>query len=301
MALADTTSSILERILSDAAQPVAEFQQSVEDSPAAELGPKTGVRPIAASEATGGYGNLSLIAKLGTRVFQRARERHAEELKLKKDKLNESYKTEQMQRLQDLTRIEAARFAETQKQNLRENTRKDAEAGQDPIIGWEEQTPNGPVKRTGKTSLYYHYLDELGRNSRAAAAQSLAVRLAQEKSKGGSGSKETLEATRYLSALPSNAELNTNAMAEAARQVDADWLAKTGKPWDTRNKFAMEQRDAQIKKLWPEVFLRSAVQQDSLRTAPLAKLRTAAAVDSASAAGADLIPKPLRDILENPE
>jgi hypothetical protein len=94
--MADIADTIVSGILSHLANPVGEGMPAIEDTRVAEPGPPTGVQKFTGADASG----AALAAKIGARVFQRARERRTASLKEEKLRLDEQYRQAQIAHLE---------------------------------------------------------------------------------------------------------------------------------------------------------------------------------------------------------
>ncbi len=126
---------------------------------------------------------------------------------------------------------------------------------------------------------------------RAVAARALAERLNRERISRGGSANETLGATRYLTQLPSATEVRARAEAAATAHVDSTQKFGSGPR-------AQKQRNNAIMDAADSIFLRMMQEQDSLRTAPLARLRSAAVDDSTAAAQPIQLPKDFTDLFQ---
>lgn len=293
MGLADIPTLVLQRVASGLASPVEFARNAIEDSPVAETGPPTGVKPFKAGEAT----EAALMAKLGARVFQRARERRLADEKKAKERAAEQYRQQQMDRLNRATAVNEARLAETERHNHAMEARP---TGSPP----EEMLDTDPD--TGKPLPFKMTRDQVlrwrGQNlgeGRAKAARDLSLRLSKERTDRGARSARTLEATRVLGHIPGVADVGRVAWTEALQSADAIAM-KAGKPWKP-DAASQEKRALVAQQLYPDIFMRHAATVDSLRAGPMSILRNAAQADSADVASQDLIPADLRAIFEGPD
>lgn len=94
MALID----VADEITQEALRGLYGIRSSIEQSPVAEVGPPTGVKAFQPGEASTG----AFLAKLGARIFQRARERAEHREKLQKEQLDQAYRVAQINRLEAL-------------------------------------------------------------------------------------------------------------------------------------------------------------------------------------------------------
>lgn len=295
MAISDIASLVVGKIL-DSAEPVS---TAIENSMAAEPGPPTGVRPFTGADASG----AALMAKLGARVFQRARERREENMKRQKADLDEQYRRAQ---IEHLTRAATDQVPRDQSVTVGDRTftgltadqaaRLQHDISNDPKP--EEMVTTGedgkplpfPMKRSEYLTLRGQNLAHTDR-----AAMRDAIRAAAERRAGsGRAATDGLSALRYLGAQPNEGEVWNRAAADAAAQVDSTATA-TGRRWLPGAK-GKAQRQQEIERVATGIYRKAMAQQDSVRQAPLRVLRSGFEADSTAAAQDDPFLKQLQGL-----
>lgn len=224
--MADITESVVAGILSTLANPVEVGLPAIEDTKVAEPGPPTGVTRFTGADASGG----ALAAKIGARVFQRARERREAALKEQKLQLDEDYRRAQ---IEHLTRtVQSSAPARDQSITLpdgrvisgltaEERARHEIDLANDPQeYEWDEDLPGGgKAKVKGKIGDYHAYLNrisaEKGR-SEAATRLSAALSTRQENNR-------LRWLTSRLAAMPSFAQITTQAYNDATTDAIAEF------------------------------------------------------------------------------
>jgi len=290
MAVSDIASLVVSRILDEAGN----VNRSIAESDVAEPGPPTGVQRFSGADASAG----ALMAKLGARVFQRARERRAANQKAEKDRLDEQYRRAQIEKM-----VAASQPDPTEAVTVGGRTfNLKPEAAANLVARMGERKPDEKLLTTdpdtGKPLAtpmkMSEWLTMRGQNMtdrRAVAARALAERLNRERISRGGSANETLGATRYLTQLPSATEVRARAEAAATAHVDSTQKFGSGPR-------AQKQRNNAIMDAADSIFLRMMQEQDSLRTAPLARLRSAAVDDSTAAAQPIQLPKDFTDLFQ---
>lgn len=202
-------------------------RSSIDRSPVAELGPPTGVKPFQPGEASTG----AFLAKLGARIFQRARERATAREQLQKQRLDEDYRRAQIERLEalaqpkptysvqsgghtfeGLTPDQAARFTREQGKDAGDALTTDPETGK-------------PLAAPMSMSEWLRFRGQNKAGERAAATRVLAETLAGQRGDRATRAQESLDIGRQLSALDIPSEQSTWIMAQQAAE---DSLVRAG-------------------------------------------------------------------------
>lgn len=232
--MADITEAVVAGILSNLANPVSAGLPSIDDTRVAEPGPPTGVTKFSGADASGG----ALAAKIGARVFQRARERREAALKENKARLDEEYRRAQ---IEHLTRtVQSSAPARDRSISLRDGTVVDGLTAEEQArhmidlqndpgeYEWEEQAPGGgKIKVKGKLSDYHNYADRVAReNGRREASSRLSTALSSRLQ-----NDQLRWLTAGLSSSPSFTQLTTQAWTEAT----TDAIAEFEQPQEARN------------------------------------------------------------------
>lgn len=285
MAVSDIASLVVSRILDEAGN----VNRSIAESDVAEPGPPTGVQRFSGADASGG----ALLAKLGARVFQRARERRAANQKAEKDRLDEQYRRAQIEKM-----VAASQPDPTEAVTVGGRTfhlKPEAAATllermgkpQEEMLDTDPDTGKPlPVKLTRG-----QWLTMRGQNmtrDRAAEGRALAERLVRErKTATASDANERANITASLGTIPSDTETFYRAQAQATAEVDSIYgPAKPGKS-------AKKVRDAEIERRANEIYRRAKAQQDSTAAPLVRRLRSMAVNDSTAAANGDFSNDPV--------
>ena len=290
MAVSDIASLVVSRILDEAGN----VNRSIAESDVAEPGPPTGVQRFSGADASGG----ALLAELGARVFQRARERRAANQKAEKQRLDEEYRRAQIEKMvaasqpdpTEAVTVDGRTFHLKPEAAATLLERMGNRKPDEPLLTTDLDTGK-PLPTPMKMSDWLQWRrDKIAHDDRVAS-RTLAATLVRERTARGGQASTTLGATRYLTQLPSATEVRARAEAAATAHVDSTQKFGSGP-------LAQEKRNNAIKDAADGIFLRMMQEQDSLRTAPLARLRSAAVDDSTAAAQPIQLPKDFTDLFQ---
>jgi len=293
MGLADIATLVLQRVADDIASPVGELSRAIEDSPAAEPGPTDKVRPFSAAgtDAT----EAALLAKLGARVFQRARERRVEDAKKAKLLTDQRNREHQLERLDEVAATGRARLEETIRHNQTVKSAAAAKGDDDPVLTVDPDTGK-PLPTPMKQSRWLTYRGQNKTSERAAAARTLREKLSREAAGTRGRATASADAARLIAGLPKAPELRDRAWSEALATADAE-AVRRGRPFKP-DEAGQKLRLLAAKQVYPDIFLRHVARLDSARVAPLRIISEAAGADSMGAAQ-DLIPADFQALFED--
>jgi len=223
----------------------------------AQPGPPTGVKAFAPGEGTPG----AYLAKLGARIFQRARERAAYKTKLSQLALNDQYKRAQIEHLQSLTSHQDEPTYTVDLDGQKFSGLKGGEAAR--LVAARDRAKGGtidadpmtgkPLPMPMKVSEWLTWRGQNMTSGRAAAARELQEKLATNRQATADEGLKLREASAALSAIHEPTEQELFARAGAVAQ---DSLARAGVKRPSKSKI----QDLQVK-LYPYV---SRAVRDSL-------------------------------------
>ncbi len=287
MAVSDIASLVVSRILYEAGN----VNRSIAESDVAEPGPPTGVQRFSGADASAG----ALMAKLGARVFQRARERRAANQKAEKDRLDEQYRRAQIEKM-----VAASQPDPTEAVTVGGRTfNLKPEAAANLVARMGERKPDEKLLTTdpdtGKPLAtpmkMSEWLTMRGQNMtdrRAAEGRALTERLVRErKTATASDANERANLTASLGTIPSDTDTFYRAQAQATAEVDS--IYGPAKPGKTAKKV----RDDEIARRANEIYRRAKAQQDSTAAPLVRRLRSMAVNDSTAAANGDFSNDPV--------
>lgn len=278
MAVSDIASLVVSRILDEAGN----VNRSIAESDVAEPGPPTGVQRFSGADASGG----ALLAKLGARVFQRARERRVANQKAEKDRLDEQYRRAQIEKMVASAQPEPTEAVTVGGRTFhlkpeaaatlleRMGNRKEEE----PMLTTDPDTGK-PLATPMKMGEWLTMRGQNMTRDRAAEGRRLTERLVHErKTATTSDANERANLTASLGTIPNDTETWNRSVSNATAEVDSIYgPAKPGKS-------AKKVRDAEIERRANAIYRRAKAQQDSTAAPLVRRLRSMAVNDSTAAA-----------------